>query len=187
MRLGTSGAAVLRDPHHSLSSLLSPYQHSYECWRRKGKIGEGVVLLSFTAKSTTASIRSDVKTTIIACEGCQYSYDAVRRNTKYCDVCRLVRDLGYVAMATSNCWVCDAEFAPLFPKDEACGKHAYAPLRHGKTECVFCGDTALAVRSDVAVCNICARNPEHRRKLYGSLIKKQAARRADETNGVPVI
>lgn len=114
------------------------------------------------------------KSTII-CEDCGSPYDTVRRNTKYCNVCRLTRDLKFLTTRTSKCWLCDKEYAPTHSKDELCSECEPKRRHHGQGECRVCGtpDSRLYI-PEVAICTTCMRNPQQRREIVQLLIRRVA-------------
>lgn len=115
-----------------------------------------------------------------ACEDCGHPTQTIRENTKYCAVCRLIRDLPYVAKQhdKAKCALCTAEFARLDVRDPLCGDCTPPNTKHGIAECAFCKTEQPRFRPELSVCDRCARDPENRAKLWGSLKRKQADRRA---------
>lgn len=118
---------------------------------------------------------------IITCEDCKSQYSTRRANTKYCPICRWLRDLKFIGGRTRKCWLCDTEFAPLSSKSEMCGSCDDVPRRsHVAGECGFCKqEKPNLLHDDLHVCVSCALNPECRRTLVMALKKKQDARIAD--------
>ncbi len=113
----------------------------------------------------------------ITCEDCRHEYATIRRNTKVCGLCRLVRDLPYIADKKATCWICENEFAPLYRGENVCAACGTPSQRHGIGECVYCHESRPRVRNDVSVCDHCARQPDRRRMFMLGLLKKQAQRR----------
>lgn len=101
---------------------------------------------------------------IITCQDCSAPYKTIRKNTKFCGRCRLLKDLLYLRETTKECWLCKKEFAPLDTKDDACADCTYLAQGHGDAECVYCHETKLQVRADVPICHHCAREPGDKRK-----------------------
>jgi len=116
----------------------------------------------------------------ITCADCGHEVETIRANTKICSVCRLIRDLPY-AVETFKCKLCDTKYAGVNFRDPLCGDCAPAIKSAGAAECAFCHRTEARVRKDIAVCNRCARDPKLRKKLWGSIKRKQRERR--EANG----
>lgn len=113
-------------------------------------------------------------TTTIVCADCGRDYETVRRNTKYCSLCRLLRDLLFVDRATTKCWICSEVFAPIERREKSCGSCCYKAAKNGVAECAFCHQEKPRVNAGIAVCHGCARDPELRGKLMNSLMKKVA-------------
>jgi hypothetical protein len=101
----------------------------------------------------------------ITCQDCGATYLTIRKNTKFCGRCRLLKDLLYLRETTKGCWLCKKEFAPLDTKDDACADCTYLAQGHGEAECVYCQETKLQVRADVPICHHCAREPGDKRKM----------------------
>jgi hypothetical protein len=125
----------------------------------------------------------------IRCNDCGEQVETARKNTKYCSVCRLIRDLPYAAGqevrigGLPKCALCAKEFARLDIRDPLCGECAPETRSHGKCVCAFCHEEKHRVRKDIAVCDRCARKKEVRDQLWKSLRNKQRARQAE--NQVP--
>ena len=79
-----------------------------------------------------------MKTYPITCEECGLPFQAKRVNTKVCALCRILRDMDYMADTKYECWRCQTKFAPVHSKDRACGEHTYKRLAHGETRCAVC-------------------------------------------------
>lgn len=114
----------------------------------------------------------------IRCEDCGSPYSTNRSNTKFCDVCRLLRDLRFIGPSTHDCWVCQTKFAPITLREEACAEHGYHPAKTGECECVYCHETRPRIRANLAVCVHCARSVERRPMFVKALAIKQRERQA---------
>lgn len=120
-------------------------------------------------------------TLTIHCQDCGHAVETRRKNTKYCSVCRLVRDLPYAAnIQRPSCQLCRSFYRPLDIHDPLCGQHAPVSPKYGDTECRLCGTTATRVRADVDVCNHCARDHDKRPELFTYLESVKAARLGGE-------
>lgn len=116
----------------------------------------------------------------ITCHDCGVERTRCPRNTRYCQLCRLLRELDYwQAHRTRRC---------------SCGE-VYCPLHRGDTQCGRCdpglqrysGVCALSAKDAphegrypehyLPVCTTCARDPKQRARLIRALTKGQAARR----------
>jgi len=115
---------------------------------------------------------------VIECADCGEHYTTRRANTKYCVICRWLRDLLYIGARTKKCWLCDTEFAPLSSKGELCGTCDTVPRRsHVEGKCSFCEqDKPNLLHEDLRVCVPCALKPENRKTLIRALLKKQDQR-----------
>ncbi len=113
----------------------------------------------------------------ITCQDCS----AVRANvqyvnTRYCESCRLLRNLLFVGATIAECGECGNDFAPVARGDRWCGTCSFTGT---PGTCVLCkGEEAERLRPSIAVCKGCARDPKQRVRLVKALRKGQAARRA---------
>lgn len=120
-------------------------------------------------------------TTTIDCADCGHQYETARKNTKYCRVCRLLRNLSYLKNTTYTCFVCDKDYAPLErqPADwRMCGTCERREWPHDvKGTCALCNDDSdRLIHADIAVCRKCAFDPEKRPLLVKALARKQRER-----------
>lgn len=115
----------------------------------------------------------------ITCADCGQPYETSRPNTKFCAICRLLKDLLFLGVRTRECLLCSEKFCPTSRHDLMCGSCDTTPSSlHGEGDCAFCGASqAKTIRRGVAVCLRCARSPKHRRKLIQALAKKVQGRR----------
>lgn len=115
----------------------------------------------------------------ITCVDCQHPYETIRKNTKRCRVCQIVRDLQYMAAKNKvlklTCVVCDVEFWPLSSeKTPFCGEcnRVPSPL-NVRDHCDWCDrDNVLLVHDDVRICRGCATKPDNRPRLLKALTLK---------------
>lgn len=122
----------------------------------------------------------------ILCADCGQATATKRQNTKYCPLCRLLRDLLYVGGMKRECWICEREYAPLTYKrdpSEMCGEcDTLTRNRYVEGDCSYCQQHKHnLLNSDVRVCVRCALDPANRARLVRALQRKQAARA--EENG----
>jgi hypothetical protein len=123
------------------------------------------------------------KTSIIQCQDCGADYETVRRNTKYCRVCRMFRDLAYLKALTRECISCDQKFAPLHREDILCGNCDPVTSKfHVEGVCGICQVQATLLHKDIAVCKSCATDPGQRTVFIKALAKKRLANQ--RANGV---
>lgn len=118
-------------------------------------------------------------TRTIQCADCGHPYETTRKNTLYCDVCRLSRDVMYMGTRTTKCLGCSERFCRLHRHDVLCAEcDIVKSSLWGEGSCALCGqDQATRVRPDVAVCIGCAKAPEHRRVFIKALVKKVRTRK----------
>lgn len=113
------------------------------------------------------------------CVDCRAPSTARRPNAKYCDVCRLWRDLMFVGARRHRCLDCEESFAPTRVADKLCATCDFIGSRkYAEGECAFCHrstDPLLCV--DVRVCRRCARDPERRSLLIKAVKAKRNSRR----------
>lgn len=115
----------------------------------------------------------------ISCEDCGHQYTSIRKNTKYCRVCRLLRNAIYLAAHTQTCVICEKVYAPLVREKLAvCGECNPNAYRHDASgTCSFCGtETQRLIHEDVTVCRKCSQDPEQRELFIKALGKKKAQR-----------
>lgn len=113
----------------------------------------------------------------IACADCGSEHEASNRTTKYCNVCRVFRDLAFVGTTTKNCFACSEAFAPIRRKDELCSKCDYNHRVYGTGTCGICkAENVSTIRMDIAVCVDCMRDPNQRRTFMKAMAKKRAER-----------
>ncbi len=112
----------------------------------------------------------------IQCEDCGRKYETTRKNTKYCRVCRVFRDLAYLRALTKTCVACDRDFAPMRRDDLLCG-HCDPTTSKQEVEgdCALCQVHANLLHADIAVCKGCATDPEKRELFMKALAKKRRA------------
>lgn len=95
------------------------------------------------------------------------------KNTKYCHVCRLERDLKFIGPKTTKCWGCDKPFAPLNRNDMLCSK---CDLVTGTADvegvCGICDASGPLYRQDIRICMACLRDPDKRGRVYQAIVKK---------------
>lgn len=112
---------------------------------------------------------------LIKCVDCGAERKAIYKNTKYCRVCRLSRNLDYLERLgwdSVKCVVCDARFAPMKRGDQTCPKCSYLPQCAVVAPCGLCGTVAQTVDKDIAVCYGCATDKKRRREFQRALKKK---------------
>lgn len=115
-----------------------------------------------------------METTRIECGDCGSPFDAKRKNAKYCQLCRAIRDFKFMTTWTKDCWVCSKEFAPAYRKDLMCAE--CDDLRRSYNvdgACVFCGEESVLWHEQAHICWPCVKNPELRSKVLHALLKKQ--------------
>lgn len=114
----------------------------------------------------------------IICADCGAERQARNKNTKYCRVCRLSRNLVYLRkrQTTSTCVLCDTKFAPLQVGDDLCAKCDYQPESAPVVVCALCNESRRSIDNDIAVCLECAKDPEKRDVFLRALKKKINAR-----------
>lgn len=112
----------------------------------------------------------------IACADCGFEHEASNKTTKYCNVCRVFRDLAFVGTTTKNCFACGSKFAPIRRKDELCSNCDYNHRVYGTGICALCKNEASLIRSDIAVCTDCMRDPDQRRTFMKAMAKKRVER-----------
>lgn len=121
--------------------------------------------------------------TIIRCSDCGSDYETVRKNTKYCRLCRTLRDIKFIGVRQQTCWECDQKFAPSGPQQFLCGACDTTPRKSYVTgTCALCNrQEARLLDAQVAVCVECSRDGGKRPAFFKALVKKQA--RLREANG----
>jgi len=114
---------------------------------------------------------------IIRCEECGSPRLTRYKNTKYCHLCRLSKNLEFIGDRTNKCAGCEKSFAPIDRNEQLCpecsiGKVAGDP----RGTCAFCEAVdAPLIREHIAVCVQCAHDPKLRTKFVGAIAKKISA------------
>lgn len=115
----------------------------------------------------------------ISCADCGATYETKRKNTRYCAVCRLRKDLLFITTRVQKCWDCGATFAPLNSDDVLCSECEPRRTRYTDGKCNVCSsDPTTLLIPGVAICTRCARAPELRPTIVqklGSRIRWQKA------------
>lgn len=113
----------------------------------------------------------------IECKDCGAQFETKRRNTKYCEVCRAIRNLLYVGSHRKECVSCESTFAPLARDDILCGECDFIDSgKRVRGKCTVCSTAeAILMHKDIRVCLACGRNPEKRTLLLKALFKKKRA------------
>lgn len=118
----------------------------------------------------------------ISCRDCGATRTRCPRNTRYCWLCRLIRELDYWRTHTRRCMDCQVVFAPLGGKDRQCSacNPGMSTRRQRCAIVVAAGGLHEGdpVHPSLPVCAGCARDPKLRPTLWDALIKGQANRRA---------
>jgi hypothetical protein len=118
----------------------------------------------------------------ITCQDCGRAYATKRHNTKFCKVCRLIRNMKFIGAKTKKCWECDTSFAPIERSDVMCGKCAVPSTLTG--DCAVCQAHAVPMLTkEVKVCMRCAYDPEQRPAIFKGLLKRQKSKDADLGDG----
>ncbi len=114
----------------------------------------------------------------ITCQDCGAARrDVAYKTTRYCESCRLLRNLLFIGERTYQCTECKDNFAPIARGDRYCGECSLGSNRMG--ECALCGAASSELlRPSIAVCTRCARDPKQRVRLVKALRKGQANRKA---------
>lgn len=108
----------------------------------------------------------------VTCAECSAPVETKRKNTKYCGVCRLYRNLIYLQGKTTTCWACDERFLLADRADRVCPDCLPSTAHTGA--CAVCNrDDQQMVTSDVAVCRRCIHAPEHRKTIIKALRQRQ--------------
>lgn len=113
---------------------------------------------------------------IIYCADCGAERKARNKNTRYCRVCRLGRNIAFLGQRTNTCWMCEERFAPLSANDPMCANCDYKSASATVAECALCHEQAPRVDHEIAVCIACAKDPKKRPLFARALHKKVKAR-----------
>lgn len=114
--------------------------------------------------------------TTITCTDCGAERHNVQyRNTRYCESCRLLRNLIFLGDRTCTCSECAKEFAPTVRGERWCGE---CSVSADIGDCVLCqaADSEL-LRRTIPVCLRCAHDPDRRAVLIKGLRRGQRDRR----------
>ena len=119
----------------------------------------------------------------INCRDCGHPRQTPRKNTRYCHVCRLLRNLRWAGPRTSECTICDREYAPIgreasrLPLCPSCAHH---PSHYFTGTCRLCKGTGTLYHEDVEICLDCLGDPKQRGVVLRALARKQVRRREEE-------
>jgi hypothetical protein len=109
----------------------------------------------------------------ILCAECQAPTPAVRKNTKYCRLCRLIKNIKFITTGTRKCWICDVTFAPLDRSDVLCGTCDDHPSHSITGSCRLCNTERTLHSDEVRVCWVCLKDPAQRPLVLRALVKKR--------------
>lgn len=109
----------------------------------------------------------------ITCENCGRERETRYKNTKYCLVCRLLKNLNYIGTRRQKCPSCGETFAPLHRNEVMCGK-CNPKFAVGKPRgvCGFCEEEKDLILDSVRVCHPCATDPDNRERFLVALVQK---------------
>lgn len=112
----------------------------------------------------------------IVCADCGAEAPARNKLAKYCDLCRLVRNVKFIGTGTRKCWACERDFAPRARNDVLCGSCELPPAHRVTGTCALCQAPGDVFSQDIAVCLQCTKDPARRPIFLRALIKKQHSR-----------
>ena len=114
----------------------------------------------------------------INCSDCKQHFSPRRPNAKYCDYCRLARNLKYWMTRSTECWLCEKKFVPV-DRDNSniCSscQPAHTAAIHD-VACHNCNEARKLIHPEIRWCYPCAENPTSRRGLVKAVFRKQAER-----------
>lgn len=114
---------------------------------------------------------------IIHCEDCGAPRMTRYKNTRYCEICRLLRNLKFVGDATAKCLVDKRVFAPIKRGQQLSLTCDYLSTPGGEQgQCGICErDDQRLYGKHVRVCVECLDDPKKREAIRAQLIMKQKA------------
>ena len=122
------------------------------------------------------------KLLVIHCEDCGAPRMTRYTNTKYCEICRLARNLKFVGDRTQKCLVDQCVFAPVKRGQElslTCDTYSTPGGMEGT--CGLCEtEEARLYGEHIRVCTKCLDDPKRRPEIYGMLLLKQKLIREGE-------
>lgn len=114
----------------------------------------------------------------IICEDCGKLRETAQSNTRFCRVCRLLKNLTWLKSRTAKCLVCECRFAPLERNAYLCPKCDPAERKDPPVgNCALCDTEGELVDTDVHVCMGCATSIDKRPIFHAALIKKVKAQK----------
>ncbi len=118
----------------------------------------------------------------IECQDCGSPRNTRYKNTKYCEVCRLLRNVAFVGSRTTKCLVSGKRFAPIARNQElSLTCDPYSTKAQVEGDCALCGNhTERLYGPNVGVCVECIDDPEKRNQIKAALIRKQAELKSGE-------
>lgn len=116
----------------------------------------------------------------VECGAIHYPHPAYVTRSKYCPICRLLRDIRYLdgkRTRTRKC-LCGTKFAPIYRDDDSCQECDVTYSSHRVTAtCGLCGQEAQCLRDEIHVCLACAKDKDKRKLFLKALTAKQRQRR----------
>lgn len=119
---------------------------------------------------------------IIHCEDCGAPRMTKYGNTKYCEICRLARNLNFMKGQKFKCGVSGKRYAPVKRNQGVCLEcDPYSTPGGPQGDCPVCGtDDTRLYGEHVRVCVSCMDSIEKRPTIYAALLKKQAQIKSGE-------
>lgn len=120
----------------------------------------------------------------LSCKACKEAHTTVRKDTKYCPSCSMLRTLLWARSKyrrPRHCCGCDVMYRPHRSPDVTalCGQCIIPTLEHPYVVvCAFCKRDNPGPDRRLPVCFPCIRNPAKQKKVLEGLMAGQNARKA---------
>lgn len=121
----------------------------------------------------------------ITCRDCGEGRTRCPSNTRYCVLCRVLRELYYWQTRRRTCKRCRREFAPLNRNDYYCSTCDRGLAPYALT-CVACTkEAAWPAIKGVPICAPCIRAPKQRSAIIDAMERGQTKRRSNNAYKPP--
>lgn len=125
-------------------------------------------------------------TRVFNCADCDEPVETKYKTKKYCDLCRLFRDLTFLGLRKTKCLSCQEAFCPTNSNHKLCWECDFtAADKHPIGECRLCDASPRPLLSpDVLVCLQCTQDPAQREAFTRAVGYKRHAQIKANKQGV---
>jgi len=114
---------------------------------------------------------------LIHCTDCGSPRTASARNTRYCHVCRFLRDATFwqTSRTKRTCEDCGDEYFPFHGEHKLCAECSHTP-KERRGRCLLCSTEGAHLIREVRVCYSCAMAARGRKRFLRFLEEEQERR-----------